>query len=253
MRPSLIVVAALLAAFASGCAGLFPAPSPMKSIDWKAEKPARCLIVFLPGRGDDAEYFETRGFVTELKRRKLAIDMVAADAWLGYYLRGTLAPRLHLDVVRPRLYRDYEEIWLVGMSMGGLGTLLYARQRPVGEITGVLALAPFLGDRDLLDEIAAQGGLTRWQAPPRSEPLNERNYQKEIWRWLQAVTQGDEPGPLVYLGYGRADRLAFAGSLLAAELPEARVFVTDGGHDWGTWLSVWRRFLDSRALAARCR
>lgn len=250
-RPWLLSI--VLLAASSGCAGLFPAPAPMKAIDWKAEKPARCLIVFLPGRGDDAEYFETRGFVSEVQRRKLAVDMVAADAWLGYYLRGTLTPRLHLDVVRPRLYRDYQEIWLVGMSMGGLGTLLYSRQRPAFEVTGVLALAPFLGDRNLLDEIAAQGGLARWQAPPRSEPMNERNYQRELWRWLQAVTQQREPGPLLYLGYGRDDRLAAADSLLGAELPKDRVFVADGGHDWGTWLTLLRRFLDTSEFAARCR
>jgi pimeloyl-ACP methyl ester carboxylesterase len=246
-----------IALLSPACAALFPAPTPMTAVDHPAPSnphptQAKCLLVFLPGRGDSAENFAERGFVAEVQRRKLSVDVVAADASLGYYLRGTVSQRLFLDVIRPRLYRDYQEIWLVGMSMGGLGTLMYPRQRP-GEISGVLALAPYLGSADLTDEIRAQGGLARWRAPERVEPLNEHNYQREIWRWLQAVNAGREAGPIVYLGYGTEDRLAAADSLLAADLPKDRVYTAPGGHNWDVWRGLLVRFLDQSDFASRCR
>src|SRR5689334_7201234 len=144
MRPASMLLIALLC---QACAGMFPAPTPMAAVDHPLPQnphpqEAKCLLVFLPGRGDSAEDFKQRGFVDEVRRRKLSIDIVAADATLGYYLKGTFSERLFLDVIRPRLYHDYPQIWLVGMSMGGFGTLLYSRQHE-GEIAGVLALAPY--------------------------------------------------------------------------------------------------------------
>src|SRR5689334_25429512 len=86
----------------AGCASWLPSPTPMRAIDHRDQRGhARCLMVFLPGRGDSPEYFEQRGFVAEVRARKLAIDMVAADASLGYYAKGILSERLYTDVVQP--------------------------------------------------------------------------------------------------------------------------------------------------------
>src|SRR6185295_6536314 len=56
-------VSAALAVMLAGCVRLarwLPAPEPMRSIAWpqRAAGPARCLVVFLPGLGDDADDFE---------------------------------------------------------------------------------------------------------------------------------------------------------------------------------------------------
>src|SRR5690349_13924100 len=92
----------------AGCASWLPAPTPMRAIDHlDARGHARCLMVFLPGRGDSPEYFAERGFVAEVRAHELAIDMVAADASLGYYAKGILSERLYTDVVQPRLSRGY--------------------------------------------------------------------------------------------------------------------------------------------------
>jgi pimeloyl-ACP methyl ester carboxylesterase len=58
--------------------------------------------------------------------------------------------------------------------------------------------------------------------------------------------------PQIYLGYGLDDRFKFSDGLLAAALPADHVFTTEGGHDWGPWLVLWKRALDSTVLAARC-
>src|SRR5262249_31091552 len=146
----------------------------------------------------------------------------AADATFGYYMRGSFLERLATDVIAPAKARGYKEIWLAGPSMGGFGSLLYARAH-TADITGVLAIAPFLGDDELITEIANAGGLKSWRAPERVDEINRENYQREMWRWLQAATQGKEPAPLIFAGYGAFDPLGNADSMLAAELPPARV------------------------------
>jgi pimeloyl-ACP methyl ester carboxylesterase len=246
---------AVTAAFAlllGGCMASLPAPVPLRSIEYRAPAPAKCLFVMLPGYGDRAETFEQKGFIEELRTRRLSADVRAADATFGYYTHGTVLERLSTDVVAPAKAHGYQEIWLAGPSMGGFGALFYARAH-TADVTGVFAIAPFLGDRGLIAEIAAAGGLKSWQSPPRVEPMNPDNYQREMWRWFQAVTQGKESAPLLFVGYGRSDKLEPADKLLAAELPQSHVFLTDGKHEWGAWRRLLVSFLDSPEFAAHCR
>jgi pimeloyl-ACP methyl ester carboxylesterase len=249
MKVSMLAACALCA-----CATWFPAPTPMRAAQWRqpAERKARCLVVFLPGFGDDAEDFEHNGFVAEVARHGLSVDMVAAQATLGYYTRGSFPDRLNADVVGPARARGYEQVWLIGVSMGGMGTLYYSRAQ-TAQITGVLALAPYLGDRELTDEIRNHGGLPHWHAPPRAEVMTKDNYQRELWRWLAAVTRGEEPGPTIYLGDGRSDKLARQDELLAAVMPPGHAFLVDGAHDWETWKLLLGKFLDSSDFARDCR
>src|SRR6185369_16059915 len=188
MRP--LSMAAAVAVLVGGCARFLPAPVPMRSVDYPSPQGhAKCLVVFLPGMGDDAEDFEKNGFIEEVRRRGLSIDIVAAQATIGYYSRGTFVERLSADVLAPHRARGYAQTWLVGPSMGGFGTLFYSRQR-LGDVTGVLALAPYLGDDDLIKEIHDAGGLQKWTPPARVTALDDSNYQREMWRWLQAATRG---------------------------------------------------------------
>jgi pimeloyl-ACP methyl ester carboxylesterase len=246
-------VAVAIGALLSGCASMLPAPAPLRSIEYAiAATPAKCLFVLLPGAGDRAETFEQRGFIEELRGRSLSIDIRATDATLGYYAKATFLDRLNADVIAPAKARGYREIWLVGPSMGGFGSLFYARAH-TADITGVLAIAPFLGDRGLIEEIAAAGGLPKWQAPARVEQMNRDTYQREMWRWLQAATQGREAAPLIFAGYGTSDRLGRADALLTAELPPSRVFLTEGAHEWGAWRRVLKSFLESPDFSTHCR
>lgn len=236
-----------------GCVALMPAPTPMHTVEYgSTSKPAKCLFVLLPGAGDHAERFREQGFIEDLQNSERSLDIRAVDATMGYYVKGTLLDRLETDVITPAKARGYEEIWLLGPSMGGLGALLYSRAHSA-EVTGVLAIAPFLGDEDLIEEIAAAGGLEQWQAPPRVDSMSRDNYQRELWRWLQAVTQGREVAPALFLGYGTSDRLSRADSLLAAALPTSHVFLTAGGHEWPTWRHVLASFLQSPEFATHCR
>jgi pimeloyl-ACP methyl ester carboxylesterase len=249
MRPTLLLVSLLLC----GCVGALRAPVPLRSVEYAApQAPARCLFVFLPGMGDRAETFEERGFVEALRQRQLSADVLAADATFGYYRSGTFLERLNLDLIAPAKTRGYQEIWLVGPSLGGFGSLFFARAH-AADITGVLAITPYLGQREVIREITAAGGLKNWQAPAKVETPDQENYQRELWRWLQAATQGREAAPLIFAGYGKEDRLRDADALLTAELPPARVFLTEGGHEWPAWRRILDAFLDSKEFATRCR
>ncbi|MDP3153332.1 MAG: alpha/beta hydrolase-fold protein [Archangium sp.] len=235
----------------SGCAVFMPAPTPMTSL--RDELPggdAKCLVVFLPGAGDKASDFVKYGFIEALRQKSLSVDVVAADATLGYYMRGLFPERVHADVVAPARAKGYQQTWVMGMSMGGMGTLLYSREH-AADVNGVLLLAPFLGDRSLSEEIRAAGGLAAWQAPAKG-PITSDTYQREVWRWLQGVTANKEPGPNLYLGWGTEDRLGESASLLAAALPEGHVFKVPGGHKWTSWKAVLDQFLADSDFTRSC-
>lgn len=241
-----------LALSLSGC--LFipgPATVPLRTLEIPGGSPeSGCLIVFLPGRGDTPEHFVRNGFPEDLRRAGSRCVLLGVDAHLGYYFDKSVVIRLEEDVIGPARARGFEEIWLVGISLGGFGSLLYTKDHP-DEIAGVVAIAPFLGERELTDEIAAAGGATSWT--PREMPQ-----QKDFlafWDWLKGYrssTAGtDAEHPPLFLLYGEGDRFAKPNSLLADLLPGDHVFRVSGGHTWATWRRGWDEFLESEYLPGR--
>jgi len=202
----------------------------------------RDLLVLLPGIGDMPRDFSRWGFIEELHGRAFPMDVVAVDTHYGYYARRTVIECLHRDVMRPA-GRVYRRIWLGGISLGGFGALYYASHYP-HDITGVIAMAPFLGRRPLLEEIARAGGLLRWQ--PRPE---ERDEIRRLWSWLKDYGVAGRVQPSLMLAYGDRDTFAMAHQLWAVVLPGERVFVEPGGHDWKTWRRLWDRVVQSRPFA----
>ncbi|MBL8915226.1 MAG: hypothetical protein JNM17_31270 [Archangium sp.] len=237
-------VFALTLGFLSSCVTP-PAPIPMRAVrDASPTSPAKCLVVFLPGAGDHAEHFTRENFVSAIRERKLSVDLISTDATLGYYLGGSIIERLEQDVLAGTPH--YEHTWFIGNSMGGHGSLLYPSRKP-GVVTGVLALAPWLGNT-LPQEIAKAGGLPSWQ------PGDGQEFERLFWSWLQRVTVKGEAGPELWLGFGTADRLANADEVLAAVLPPERVFRDEGGlHKWVTWHRLFVQFLEKSTFAEQCR
>ncbi|WP_447980064.1 alpha/beta hydrolase-fold protein [Candidatus Nitrospira bockiana] len=201
----------------------------------------RDLLVLMPGIADSPEDYRRWGFVELLHAGERPCDAIAVDSHYGYYARGTVLERLHEDVIRPAR-AVYRRVWLAGISMGGFGALLYA-SRYEGEVSGVIALAPYLGGPPLVDEIAGAGGLPRWIPAPAG-----RDHVRWVWTWLKQYEQAPERVPSLYLAYGERDKFAPAHRLLAAVLPKERVFVERGAHDWPTWRRLWGRLLAAGAL-----
>ena len=234
-----------------GCLRWLPAPTPMTAVRQTVGAHPRCLIVLLPGLGDGGERFRKEGIFALLAERGLSAQVVAADASLGYYARGTLATRLEADVVAPLLPAHFQHVFIWGISMGGWGALWFAHEHPE-RAEGLLLLSPYLGRGGVPAEVDRAGGLAAWKGPERAPQLTEENNEREIWRWLQAVQAGRETGPAIALGHGDRDRGMEAMATLARALPGNQVLLTPGSHDWPTWRALVKAHLASGALDRAC-
>jgi pimeloyl-ACP methyl ester carboxylesterase len=214
--------------------------------DPEGPKQNSCLIVFLPGRWNSAASFADEGFVAAVRQVGLHADMMAAGAQMGYYLEHTFPERLHKDVILPAKNRGYGQIWLVGVSIGGLGALWYDGEHP-GELAGIVVLAPYLGEPETYGEVSRSGGLVKW-APPS---IADNDWQRKIWINLKTFETRQKSLARLYLGYGLHDRFAVPDGMLAEVLPREQVFTVEGGHDWATWRRLWNEILKKSALAQK--
>jgi pimeloyl-ACP methyl ester carboxylesterase len=204
----------------------------------------RVLLVMLPGVGIEPGAFADRGLVASVHERGLPVDVVAAGPRLDLYLDGTIATALHHAIVEPALRQGYARLWFLGISLGGMGALLYAGA-DAAPVEGMVLLAPFLGTQGTIAEIAGAGGLASWQAGASAATAPECR----MLAWLQQFLARPPARPAVYLGYGRGDRFSQGHRMLAERLPDLRVVTTEGGHDWKTWAALWRRILDAEPFA----
>lgn len=226
-----------------GCAGHGGPVRPVPTELIEAPQPARRLVVVLPGRRDDLRTLRRSGVVEAIHGSWPDADVLLAELSLPYYLDGLQAAQcLHEDVIAPMRQR-YREIWLGGASLGGLGGLLYDQAHP-GGLDGLVLLAPFLGDRAILEEIAAAGGIARWDAGP-AQALAPDTWQREFWRDLQAWLREPANTRRVWVIYGERDRLRAALPLLAPLLPPGHVLVRPGGHTWRVWSPAMRDALEA--------
>jgi pimeloyl-ACP methyl ester carboxylesterase len=210
------------------------------------ESPTK-LWIMLPGLNQPADVFEKHNFIEKLKGVDFRADIVAVDADLNYYMERTLTKHLLEDIIIPARERGYKKIYLVGISMGALGALIHARKHPE-TIDGVFAIAPFLGNVSVVEEISSAGGLRSWQ--PKDTPDYEEDFERSIWFWLKQYELTIKNEPPLFLGFGESDDFTRANRILATVLPEDRVFTAPGGHDWQSWIQIFDAFLASGAFRA---
>ncbi|MBK9136221.1 MAG: hypothetical protein IPM15_18250 [Betaproteobacteria bacterium] len=274
-RPVLGALGALAAASLGGTAGCMSWPEPTVPMRVR-HIAARCApqrrVVLLPGVRSLADDFVHEGFVAQLQRAAPACEVLLADAHLGYFVEGQLLRRLRDDVLRPAVVpagggrtaandatnsatssathrAALERPWLVGVSLGGLMALAYA-MRHGDELAGVLAIAPYLGQRTLLRDISAAGGPLAWsRRPPPAHLEPHEATEHALWRWFASPGFGTAH-PTVHLAFGRNDRFGDALRVLQSLLPADHTDVIDGRHTWAPWRVLWQRWLDRGLLAA---
>ena len=236
-KPWLTLVLLLSSLLLSGCAATGTAP--LQSLSYLRDESARQpnLLVLLRGLGADNTVFAEQGVIDEIRDRGLAFDVIAPDAHLGYYQAETFAQRLKADVIEPARRQGYQQIWLAGFSMGGLGALIYLRSHPE-DIDGVLLTSPFLGWPGIHSEIKKAGGISEW-LPNDHDP---KDWERMIWSWISK--QDFNTQVPIWLGYGENDILTRSGPpLLATVLPESRVFSVPGNHTIATLKTVFSQHL----------
>jgi pimeloyl-ACP methyl ester carboxylesterase len=248
IRRAMFLLGALLA---GGCHYLRDADVPMPSVRHGNLGPerARGVIVLLPGIGDEPEDFVKKGLVEDLVARR-DFDVVAADAHFAYYRKRVIVERLFEDVIRPLRRDGYKEVWLVGISLGGLGSVHSLRVHGA-EITGAILLAPFLGDPALAEEVERAGGIPKW-VPGNVDAMTdeEQRTYRRAWQWFRLYHDAERKGPQLFLGYGESDRFAPINALVAEILPADHVATVKGGHDWKTWRALLK-VLSERAWSKR--
>jgi len=229
----------------SACAIFHPTTVPMQVHEYraKADAPARTLLVMLPGRRGTAEQFMDEGFVDLVLKAGYALDVVTAEAHIGYYYNKTVIERLRQDIILPARARGYRKIWFLGISMGGLGAIWYDRTHP-GDVDGLILLAPYLGDKPVVDQVEAAGGLRGWNQDVQDRGL----FQKEIWGMTKGYVDRQATAGRLFLGYGLQDSFARSNSVLAREIPAGQVATLPGSHDWPTWRLLLARLLENRLL-----
>ena len=169
---------------------------------------------------------------------------MAVGATIGYYLDGSIADRIQREIIVPAWALQYREIWLVGVSMGGLGAFFHERLYP-SEVTGLILLAPFVGDdRKLFAEIDAAGGATTWAAAqPASAVKGKPTYQRDLWRFLGRLSCLRDSRPQIWVAYGDHDRLLHGIERLRTVILPARFLRLTGGHTWGVWTAGFDQIL----------
>jgi len=196
--------------------------------------PAPTQMIWLPGAYHRAQEFEQEGFAQAVKQRRKSIDLRFVDLEMQHLNDQYALERLQSEIIVPARASG-ASIWMAGISLGGLLALDYASSH-LDEINGLCLLAPYLGNRMLINEIAA-AGLAAWEPGE----LADSDAERRIWRYIKTRV---DSRPL-FLGYGRGDRFSGAHDLLAAALPASSVDVVAGGHEWRTWTGLWEKILDS--------
>jgi pimeloyl-ACP methyl ester carboxylesterase len=197
---------------------------------------APTCMIWLPGAYHHATDFMTAGFAEAVGARHLPLDLVLVDLEMQHFGDRAVFELLRTQLVLPARKMGVA-IWLAGISIGAQFALEYAAAHP-DDFEGLCLLAPYLGNRMLIAEIAAAPGLAAWE-PGNLAQIDE---ERRIWRYIK-TRDGSKP---LYLGFGSDDRFAAAHQLLAAVLPAASVDIVPGGHEWRTWATLWENFLDSR-------
>jgi hypothetical protein len=200
----------------------------MRSI-WRAasaQSRAPTQMIWFPGAYHGARDFLDQGFARAAANRGRQLDLLFVDLEMTHLGDRVPLQKLRSEIVLPARNAG-ASVWLAGISLGGMAALDYASNHP-GEIDGLCLLAPYLGNRMLIDEIAAGR-------------LAESDAEHRIWRY---IARRMDAVPM-YLGYGSEDRFSRAHELMAATMPAQCVDVIEGGHDWRTWSRLWERFLDS--------
>ncbi len=198
----------------------------------------RILLVMLPGAGIRAQDFAAEGMVDTTHAHPLPIDIAVVEPELALYLEDGIADALHKEIACTALDLGYRRVWLLGISLGGMGALLYASTYP-GNVEGIILLAPFLGTRGTMAVLGRDGGFQ-----PDREHLATTSSEQRVLAWLTAHLKDGANAPSLYLGYARQDRFSHGHRLLADRLPPERTAIRDGVHDWNSWTALWGDILE---------
>lgn len=228
-----------------GCAAGGDVTRPIPTQLIHAPQPAHRVVVMLPGRGDDLGGLQKQKVAALIQQTWPDADVILTGLTMPWYRAGLATTRLHDEVIAPLQAHGDRQVWLAGISLGGLGALLYDEAYP-GQVHGMLLLSPYLGDATIPREIRAAGGLSMWQPGP-VQPIGPATFQRELWRYLKHWSTDPARTQTVWLAYGASERFREAIELVSPSLPVDHAFMLPGHHNWTLWKPALRKLLDAAA------
>jgi pimeloyl-ACP methyl ester carboxylesterase len=246
-RPVALLVP-LLVLLLGGCVASGDATRPIPTAFVPAPRAAHRLVVMLPGRGDDLASLERRGIAPIIQSAWPDADVVLTGLTMPYYKQGEATRRLHDEVIDPARRRNDREVWIVGISLGGMGALLYDRDYPA-EVDGMLLMSPYLGEHKIHQEIRDAGGLAQWTPDP-AQPIGPATFQRELWRSLKHWSDDASRTRSVWLAYGDSEPFRAPIELISPLLPPDHVLMLQGHHNWALWTPALNALLRSASAGA---
>ena len=192
-------------------------------------------FALLSGTYGEPEDFVREGFPAAVREHGIEAEIVMAGVSAASFADGSIVRQIREDVVLPALQRGCRRIWLAGISLGGLAALSFAARHDE-DLEGIVLLSPHPATRDVLREVEAAGGISRWKARKGTEGDLER----EAWSWLADARTHRVS---VHCYFTSGDRFASGQRRMAEALDADRVCELPGAHDWASWRRLWNEFL----------
>lgn len=232
------------------CIGVLNVKDPVDLVWDKVDDKTDTLIIFLPGLYDTASSFEDENIFQLARKQGIHADMVAASIHAGHFVQYKMIERIEKDIFQNIDKDRYKNVWFVGLSLGGLNSLMYYRFHEE-DICGVVTLAPYLLNKKLARKIKENKGIKVWQPNlgEYSDVIDERI--ETLWTWLREEADLSK----IYIGYGNKDVYVESQKVLAELLAKKNVLQVKGEHDWKTARKIWQQLLLTRkstGLLQRC-
>jgi pimeloyl-ACP methyl ester carboxylesterase len=225
-----------------GCAAGGDVRKPIPTSFFAAAQPAKRLVVMLPGRGDDLSSLERKGMASIIQKAWPDADVILTGLTMPFYRQGQASKRLHDEIIAPAQQVASRKVWLMGISLGGMGAVLYEHDYP-GQTEGLLLLSPYLGDQAIQDTVRNAGGLQSWDPGP-FRPLNQDTFQAELWHTLKNLSNNPQRARSVWLAYGADEPFRTPIELMSPALPPGNVLMLPGRHDWSLWIPAASALLE---------
>ena len=233
---------AALTLLMAGCVAGGNVREPIPTTFFPAAQSPRRLVVVLPGRGDDLASLQRTGIARIIQTAWPDADVVLTGLTMPFYRQGDAVTRLHDEVIAPASTSGNRKVWLIGVSLGGMGAVLYEHDYP-GQVDGLVLLSPYLGDSSIHDEIREAGGLNTWNPGP-TQPLRPDTFQHEIWGTLKSISEVPNRRNAIWLAYGASEPFRTSIELMSPILPAEHVVVLPGRHNWTLWTTATGRLTE---------
>lgn len=227
---------AALTLLIGGCVAGGNVREPIPTAFFAANQSPHRLVVVLPGRGDDLASLQRTGIARIIQNAWPDADVVLTGLTMPFYRQGRAVTRLHDEVIAPASTSGNRKVWLLGISLGGMGALLYEHDFP-GQVEGILLLSPYLGDTSIQDQVRAAGGLNKWNSGPL-QPLSPDTFQHEIWTTLKSISETPNRENAIWLAYGENEPFRTSIELMSPILPDENVVMLPGRHNWTLWTTA---------------